>query len=779
MKQTILTIVMAVGCVAASAQLRLTEDNIKEVVAAMTLEEKAAFVVGTQRGGVYPPPPAPGMPVRPADDPLNNEAAKRKQQLVDGKAERDPNAVTAFSEGRVRGAAGDVLPIERLGITTMVLADGPAGLRIDPKRPDDEQTYYCTAFPTASLLAATWDVPLVERMAQAMGNEVREYGVDVLLAPGMNIMRNPLCGRNYEYFSEDPLLAGKLAAAYIRGIQSQGVGVSLKYFAVNNQETYRNGIDVCIDERTLREIYLRGFEIAVKEGQPWTIMSSYNKINGTLASENRWLLKDVLREEWGFLGFVMTDWWAEENGARQIAAGNDMLMPGTQRQMNEILESIGNGTLSEDDLDWCVENILRVLVQSPSFQRYAYSNQPDLDAHAQVAREVAAEGMVLLKNAKRINPENKRKSISVLPLDKRQKVALLGVDSYDALVGGSGSGHVNRKYEVSIYEGLLSAGFSIDDEWKNTYLDYIAAEKAKQGESFFWIVPTIAELSISKEQAKQLALHNDVCIFTIGRMAGEGEDRRLEKGDYYLSSLEWQNLNNICAAFHSQQKPVIVLLSMGNHIDMASWHHLPDAILHTWLPRQEEGHAITDVLTGRISPSGKLPFTIAARYEDYSSAANFPYSNGNPAEVEYKEGIFVGYRHFDSQGIEATYPFGYGLSYTTFHYSKIRLSAKKMSAEGAISAEVKVTNTGNRAGKEVVQLYIGDDQCSVSRPLKELKDFKKVTLRAGETKTVSFTITPKDLQYYDNGWKTEPGRFTIYIGSSSKDIRCKNTFTLE
>ena len=721
-------------CMTATAQPKLTADNIKEVVAAMTLEEKAALVVGTQRGGVYPPPPAPGMPVRPNDDPMNNAA------------------VTAFSEGRVRGAAGDVLAIPRLGIPTMVLADGPAGLRIDPKRPNDEKTYYCTAFPTASLLAATWDAPLIERMTEAIGNEVKEYGVDVLLAPGMNIMRNPLCGRNYEYFSEDPLLAGKMAVAYIRGIQSQGVGVSLKHFAVNNQETYRNGIDVRISEQALREIYLRGFEIAVKEGKPWTVMSSYNKINGILASENRWLLKDVLRGEWGFDGFVMTDWWAEENGARQIAAGNDMLMPGTQRQLREILDAINAGIISERDLDWCVENILRVLVKTPVVKGYKYSNEPDLKAHANIAREVAAEGMVLLENN------------GILPLKKGKRVALLGVDSYDALVGGSGSGHVNRQYEVSIYEGLKQAGFSLDAEQSKIYMDYVEAEKSKQNREFFWVVPTINELAVSQERAEALAQRNDLCILTIGRMAGEGDDRRLEKGDYYLSDLEMLNLQNLCTAFHAKKKPVVVLLSMGSFVEMSSWKHLPDAILHTWLPGQEEGNAIADVLTGNVNPSGKLPFTIAARYEDYPSAANFPQSNGNPAEVEYKEGIFVGYRHFDQANITPTYPFGYGLSYTTFKYDNMTVK----SDDDSITVCITVKNTGKYVGKEAVLIYVSAPQDKLNRPVKELKAFAKTRLlKPGQSQMLKMTVSQQDLASWDTAthqWIKDSGTYKFSIG---------------
>ena len=735
--------IMAVVCLSATAQPKLTANNIKDIVAAMTLEEKAALVVGTQRGGIYPPPPAPGMPVRPNDDPENRAA------------------VTAFSEGRVKGAAGDVYAVPRLGIPTMVLADGPAGLRIDPTRPNDPNTYYCTAFPTASLLAATWDAPLVERMTQAMGNEVKEYGVDILLAPGMNIMRNPRCGRNYEYFSEDPVLAGKMAAAYIRGIQSQGVGVSLKHFAVNNQETYRNGIDVRISEQALREIYLRGFEIAVKESKPWTIMSSYNKINGILASENRWLLKDLLRDEWGYDGFVMTDWWAEENGARQIGVGNDMLMPGTQRQLREILDGIKAGVIRESDLDWCVENILRVLVKTHVFKGYPYSNQPDLKANAQVAREIAAEGMVLLENN------------GVLPLKKGKRIALLGVDSYDALVGGSGSGHVNRAYEVSVYEGLLNAGFRLDEEQSNIYTDYVEAEKAKQNREFFWVVPTIDELAVSQEQAEQLAQHNDLCLLTIGRMAGEGDDRRLEKGDYYLSDLEMQNLQHLCTAFHAKKKSVVVLLSMGSFVEMSSWKHLPDAILQTWLPGQEEGNAITDVLTGKVNPSGKLPFTIAARYEDYPSASNFPSSNRNPAEVEYKEGIFVGYRHFDHANITPTYPFGYGLSYTTFAYSGL-----KANVEGEnIVVNITVKNTGKHSGKESVQLYISKSD------YKELKAFAKTRLlKPGESQVLTMTVSRQDLASWDSAthrWTRNDGAYSFLIGASAADIRQQTNINIQ
>ena len=356
----------------------------------------------------------------------------------------------------------------------------------------------------------------------------------------------------------------------------------------------------------------------------------------------------------------------------------------------------------------------------------------------------------------------------VLPLKKGKRVALLGVDSYDALVGGSGSGHVNRQYEVSIYEGLKQAGFRLDEESSRQYIDYVETEKAKQNREFFWVVPTIAELAVTQEQAETLAQRNDLCILTIGRMAGEGDDRRLEKGDYYLSDLEMQNLQNLCTAFHALRKPVVVLLSMGSFVEMTSWKALPDAILHTWLPGQEEGNAIADVLTGKVNPSGKLPFTIAARYEDYPSASNFPSSNGNPAEVEYKEGIFVGYRHFDHTQTAPTYPFGYGLSYTTFSYDRMKLQVNNDKA----TVSVTVKNTGKHSGKEVVQLYV-----SVPNGIlrKELISFAKTRLlKPGESQTLTMTISDQELASWDtisHRWSIGNGTYAFFIGASATDIR--------
>lgn len=733
---------------------QLTPDNIDEVIKAMTLEEKITLVVGANRYAEIESGPdhAPGMPER------------KSKQIDKPKPKPQEEIVTAFSSGRVKGAAGDVVPVQRLGITTMVLADGPAGLRIDPTRKGDDQTYYCTAFPIGSVLAASWDPSLTERVTTAMGEEVHEYGADVLLAPAINIHRNPLCGRNFEYYSEDPLLAGKTAAAYIRGIQSNGVGTSLKHFAANDQETMRNGQNSSVTERALREIYLKGFEIAVKEAQPWTIMTSYNKVNGVLASENRWLITDILRKEWGFKGFVMTDWWAEENGARQIEAGNDMLMPGTPHQYDEIKKAVETGRMDVRYLDDCVRRILQIMVQSPTFLRYNFSNKPDLAAHAQLVREAAPEGMVLLKNE------------AVLPLKAGRKVALFGVPSYDYMVGGSGSGYVNRAYKVSPDEGLAAAGFKLDKQITSKYQDYVKGVKATQHENF-WIVPVVPEIEITAEEAAAAAKRNDVGIYSIGRMAGEGGDRKLVGGDWYLSDLEQKNLDVLCEAFHKVGKKVVVLLNMGNIVDM-NWSTQPDAILHTWMGGQESGHSIADVLVGKVAPSGKLPMTIATKYETYSSANDFPMSNNNPGDVNYDEDIFVGYRHFDRCPENILYPFGFGLSYTQFAYSDLQVVREGKQ----IRVSVKVTNTGKVAAKEIVQLYVAAPESYLVKPVKELRAYAKTgTLKPKASEVVIMTISTDDLRSFDNyekAWKLDAGTYQIQVAASSQDVKLSQEINL-
>ncbi len=761
-------IALAAGlCLAAvgNAQTpRLGQNAIDEVVSAMTLEEKVNMVMGNIRDYAVPPTPAPGVPVRQTPDVskiLKEIAAQQNTPL---------QLMTAYSQGRVMGASGDGYSIERLGITPLVYADGPSGVRISPLRPQyPNQEFYCTAFPT-STLSASWNPELVEQMATALGEEVKEYGVDVLLAPAINIIRNPLGGRSFEYFSEDPFLAGKIASAYVNGVQSNGVGVSVKHFAINNQETYRNGINVLVSERAAREIYLKAFEMVVRESQPWTIMSSYNRINGVFASENDWLLNKVLRDDWGFKGVVVTDWWAEEDGARQISAGNDLLMPGTQHQYDEIIAAVKSGRMDERLLDKAVANILRLTLMSPTFHGYKYSNKPDLAAHAAVARESAVEGMVLLENN------------GALPLGKKvKKVALFGVGSYDTNVGGSGSGDVNKKYKVSLDEGLANAGYKLLEDVRSYYREYIDAETEilKQGANYGWSKPIVQDKVLEKSMIESAAKGSDIAVLTIGRMAGEGGDRKLAKGDWYLTDAELENLKLVCSEFHSRNKKVVVLLNMGNIVDLSGWNNLPDAILHIWLPGQEAGNAVADVLTGKVNPSGKLPFTVAARYGDYPSSANFPYSNGNEAEVRYDEDIFVGYRHFDTFGVEPLYPFGYGLSYTEFQYSDFVVSP----AEDGFDIELKVRNTGKVAGKESVQIYVSAPaNPHMPKPAKELKAFAKTgVLKPGTEEVLHMHVTLEQLASWntlDGGWVTDKGSYTFMAGASSRNIILKETVVL-
>lgn len=655
---------LAAVCISCNRTPRLGRSSIKRVISAMTLEEKVRMVVGTSTDRALPPDMAPGI--------VNRESYPGGPS-------------THLTQNQVPGAAGDGYAIPRLGIPSIVYADGPAGLRINPRRDGDTATYYCTAFPTATLLAASWDPAIVEKAAEAIGDEVREYGVDILLAPGMNIQRNPLTGRNFEYFSEDPFLTGVTAAAYVRGVQSQGVGTSVKHFAVNNQERYRNGIDAVVDESVMRELYLKAFEKVVKEARPWTVMSSYNKINGTYASENKWLLTDVLRGEWGFDGFVMTDWWGADDPVAQMTAGNNLLMPGTPNQIEELIQAVKDGRLDEKVLDRNIEDILRVILKTPKMQGFVPSNRPDLEAHDAIAREIATEGMVLLRND------------GVLPLEKPCRIALFGNYSYDTQPGGSGSGYVNRKRKVNLSEGLVSAGFNLDENLSGTYSNYISEEKSKLPEEFFWYIPTAAEMTLSDKAIAKAAGENDIAVLTIGRMSGEGGDRSAGEGDYLLSELERSQLGRICAAFHRAGKKVVTVLNIGAPIELTGWDELPDALLLAWLPGQQAGNAITDILTGKVNPSGKLPVSFAKRYADIPSSKNFGVSEGELNRVIYAEGLNVGHRYFATSGTEAEYPFGYGLSYTDFKLSGFSYDNGRF--------RVSVRNSGSRPGREVVQIY--------------------------------------------------------------------------
>lgn len=741
---------------------QLGKSSIDKVVKAMTLEEKVSFLIGTGMAGTSGNVPVVGS-----------------------------------TQSLVQGAAGTTRPIPRLGIPAIVLADGPAGLRIDPTRKNNSNTYYCTAFPVATLLASTWNTALVESVGQAMGNEVHEYGVDVLLAPALNIQRNPLCGRNFEYYSEDPLVAGKIAAAYVRGVQSNGVGTSIKHFAGNNQETNRMANDAIMSQRALREIYLKGFEIAVKESHPWTVMSSYNYLNGAYTSENRDLLTTILRDEWNYKGLVMTDWFGGKDAKAQIYAGNDLLMPGKQQQYDQIMAALKDGSLKETDVDICVKRLLQLVVSSPRFKHYAFSDKPDLKAHAEVTRQSASEGMVLLKN-----------DDSTLPLLSSQKrIAAFGNTSYDWIAGGTGSGNVNRAYTVSLADGLHNAGYQLDLTLTELYQKYLKDEREKQLAEekksknpfmAFFNKKRFDEMAVSAGVLDSMAKQNDMAIITIGRSSGEFVDRHIDN-DFKLSTEEMALMANVCNAFHKQNKKVVVILNIGGVIETSMWKNLPDAILLAWQAGQEGGNTVADILGGKINPSGKLAVTFPVSYFDAASSANFPYDYqlnpealfssmmGNHATTthirnvdytNYEEGIYVGYRYFDTFKREVSYPFGYGLSYTNFEYGIP--TVKKIKDEYVVTMTIK--NIGNASGKEIAELYISAPKSSLDKPEKELKAFAKTRLlQPGETQLLTMSFKTSDLASFDeqqSAWVATGGKYELLIGASSRDIRCKADVSL-
>ena len=749
MKRFLITLAALGMAFTAVAQPQLREDNIDEVLKAMTLQEKATLLVGGARAAMV-------------------------------------NGVTSGVAANVPGAAGNTRPIERLGIPSTVLADGPAGLRIQPTRPGDSHTYYCTGFPVGTLLASSWDLSLVEDVTKAMGNEVLEYGVDVLLAPGMNIHRNPLCGRNFEYFSEDPLLSGKMAAAYVKGIQSNGVGTSIKHYAANNQETNRNEDDAIISQRALREIYLKNFEIAVKEAQPWTVMSSYNKLNGDYTQQSEGLLTTVLRDEWGFKGIVMTDWGNKAGTVKSAKAGNDLMEPGNQNEIDRIIAGVQDGTISQEELDRNVRNMLTYIVRTPRFKGYEYTNKPDLKAHAEVARKAAGESIVLLRN------EN------ALPLSGSEKVALYGISAIDFVAGGTGSGDVNKAYVVNMEEAMAKAGFTLDKNLSDYYKAYVAYDKAQNalsGTTFSWFSRRkLAEIAIPAAAIANEAKANDVAVVVLGRNAGEGADRK-QIDDFELTTVERELLRDVSTAYHAAGKKVVVVLNVGGVIETTSWKNMVDAIVLPWSPGQEGANAVADVLTGKVNPSGKLPMTFPVNFMDHPSSANFPYNYQQSASrgfswgprqpqkdvdyTNYEEGIWVGYRHFVTRDVEVSYPFGFGLSYTSFAYSKPVVKAGK----DGFTATVTVKNTGKVAGKEVVELYVSAPAGGLDKPARELKAFGKTReLQPGESQTLTLQVSAYELASFNeasSAWEAAAGKYNVQFGASVDDIKVSAPFTLK
>ncbi|MGB3626305.1 MAG: beta-glucosidase [Henriciella sp.] len=718
---------------------------------------------------------------------LDDLTIEEKLKLLTGQGFSLSHERMADTDRFVPGAAGYTYAIEDKGISSLVLADGPAGLRLSPEHPETGEKQYATAFPIATLIASSWDMDLAESVGAAMGSEAVAYGVDIILAPGMNLHRNPLTGRNFEYYSEDPLLSGKMAGAAVRGMQSKGVGGTLKHFVANNQETNRFVVDTLIGQRSLRELYLRGFQIAIEEGEPWAIMTSYNRLNGEYTSQSRALLDQVLRNELGFDGVVMTDWFAGDDPAAQIEAGNNLIMPGGPDVDEALSAAFQAGRLSEDKVDENLTRILQAMQRTEKADKPQPTNAPPLDANAALARRVAGEATVLLRNEG-----------STLPLDPSIKtVALFGVGAYSTVSGGTGSGDVAEAYTIHVADGLIEHGWTIDQDLASTYRGFIdefeaSKPKPKTVMEQFLLHARPAEMALPDDVIAGAADRNDAAIITISRNSGEFVDRKVAD-DFDLTETEQAMLRSVSADFRAAGKPVIVILNIGNVIETASWRDLADAIILPWQGGQEAGRAIADVLSGAVNPSGRLPMTFPISYADTPSALFFPGTENldkpipiigglmtqYESEVAYEEGIYVGYRFFVTASSDVAYPFGYGLSYSSFSYDNLAVSR---AGDGAFLVSLDVTNTGGKRGREVVQLYVEAPDGKLDKPLRELKAFNKTKpLAPGEIERVSLTIPTKTLASFDpegSEWIVEAGEYRLIASASATDERASATINI-
>jgi beta-glucosidase len=640
-------------------------------------------------------------------------------------------------------SAWTTTPVERLGIPELTCSDGPHGVRRQPDVHEmGAKSLPATCFPTASCLASTWDVNLASRMGEALAEECIAQNVDVLLGPGVNMKRSPLGGRNFEYFSEDPFLAGEMAASLINGMQSRGVGASLKHFAVNNQEFQRFSISAEVDERTLREIYLPAFEKAVKQAKPWTVMCSYNKVNGTFASEHYHLLTEILKNEWGFEGLVVSDWGAVRDRVAALKGGLDWEMPGPQeRRVKAVVEAIRSGELDEAILDESVRRILNIVFKAKETPKQGTF---DVDAHHQLAQQISAEGMVLLKNN------------GLLPLKGQQHIAVIGRAAENAHFQGGGSSHINPT-RVSIpfrelqsragnAELTYAEGYPVDDTFSQEMID----------------------------QAVHLAQSANVAVLYIALPTFK-ESEGYDRPDLDLTKQQVALIQAVAKV----QPNTVVVLNNGAPVAMNSWIGDVTAVLEAWMMGQAGGGAIADVLFGRINPSGKLAETFPIKLTDTPAHLNWP---GGAGRVQYGEGLFIGYRYYDAREIPVQFPFGFGLSYTTFTYSNPHLSAETFKDVDGLTVSVDITNSGSMPGKEIVQVYVHDRKSGLVRPQKELKGFVKVELQPGETRTVSIPLDFRAFAYFHpkhKQWITETGEFDILIAASAADIRHKQKVMLE
>ncbi len=710
---------------------------------------------------------------------LSNMTLTEKIDVVSGSdigTDADPINLKNTAWGAV-GTINGVIN-DDLDLPAVKLSDGPAGVKSAPYLVDEDLSdSYATAFPIGSLLASTWNTELVEELAQKLGAEAKELGTDFLLTPGMNIQRNPLAGRNFEYFSEDPIVSGKMAAAIVNGVQSQGVGATLKHFFGNESESNRLYVDVVATPRSLREIYLKGFRIAIDESEPWSIMSSYNKVNGSYVGHRKDAMTDILRNEWGFKGFAMTDWGADDvandtdSPAKLMKAGNDLVMAGGDAIKEDLQASVESGDLDESIID---QNVVRILTQAqktPSYSNYDYSGVPDSETSIDVARRAGTEGMVLVKND------------SALPIDgDSQTVAMFGVAQYATYKGGLGSGNVLAKYTIDIATGL-SERFTVNEDLMSWYQTYFDANKIAHYDSWGPLAYyEIDEASVTDNSDLETLLtesaeSNDVAVIAISRQAGEGADRTETEGDYYLSADELEMITQVSSAFHEQSKKVVVVVNNNGVIDTSQWSDLVDGILIAYMGGQEMGYEVADLLSGDVNPSGKLAQTYPANYTDVPNADSFPGvdedGDGDVDKIYYNEGIYVGYRYYTSKDVDVAYPFGYGLSYTTFTIDKASISNNTLSDgySGQLTLSATVTNTGGISGKEVAQVYVTAPEVKLKKPTIELKAFAKTSeLNPGGSETLTFDISSFELASFDpNGdeWIIEPGTYKVYISNSS------------
>jgi len=675
------------------------------------------------------------------------------------------------------------VPNQRLGIPSIKMADGPIGIRswAGPSAKTGgmkaEMQVMTTAFPAGIAMAASWDPELVQQVGQAIGQEVKALGRDMILGPTVNINRTPLWGRNFEGFGEDPYLTSRLAVAYIKGVQGEGVIATVKHFAANNQEFERHRVNAIVDERALNEIYFPAFKAAVQEAGVWSLMSAYNKLNGAYCAENPYLLKDMLQQHWNFKGFVVSDWGSTYSTAPTVNAGMDLEMPGG-KPMEEwrkeaktieagngagwlvpekVLPEVSVGKISVATIDDNVSRMLRVMFLSGQFDKpHTAGGEVDTPEQRALARKASAESIVLLKNAG-----------DLLPLDpsKIHSLAVIGPSAATARTGGGGSSLVVPKYSVAPLKGIQDrAGNSV----RVSYALGVSMEGDDPSKN------TLEARTHLINEAVSAASKADAAIIVVGRSA------KLESEDFDIKSLDLPaGQDDLIEAVAKVNKNTVVVINAGGPVIMTRWIAEVPAILDLWYGGQEGGNAIADVLFGDVNPAGKLPVSFVKQWKDSPAYGHYP---GENLQVDYAEGIYVGYRYFDTKKIEPLFPFGYGLSYTKFDYSDLKISPKKVEPGKSVEVSVQLRNSGSRAGAEVVQLYLHDGHASVDRPAQELKGFRRVSLAPGETKEVDFTLDRNALAFYSTAkkdWVMEPGQFDVLVGSSSRDIRLKGSFDWE